>query len=234
VGRLFKDNTSRLTVTALLVFVPLGFVDAAAGSFSEVEEGARATEVIAALAAGFGGAGISLFGEVLYAGIVAATVGLDSQSRPHSLRSALRTLPVRRLIAADLLYGLLVVVGLLLLVVPGLVFLTWFALVAPVIESEDRRPVDALRRSRSLVRHHAWRVAALIVPLVFLSDLLSEVVFSGALSLFGDSLGGEWAGTVLGELISAPAFALFVLVLFVELRSLHEPGAGANPTMSRL
>ncbi len=172
-----------------------------------------------AIAAAFGIAFISLLGEVVYAGIVSAMVIGDRRGVSHPLASALRSLPYARLVGADVLYALVIVGGLLLLVVPGFIFMVWFALVAPIIEAEDRRIVDSMRRSRALVRPHFWRVAAVVVPLVFLSEVLSDLVFSGAIHALGETLGGEWVGSLLVELLTAPLLALFVVVLFLELRS---------------
>ena len=112
----------------------------------------------------------------------------------------------------------MVVVGLVLLVLPGLILLTWFALVGPVIEIEHRRVGEAFRRSRALVRRHFWLVAAFVVPAFFVEELIADAVESGAVSAVGDSFFSEWAGGLLGNLVAAPIFALAVVVLFYELR----------------
>ena len=52
-------------------------------------------------------------------------------------------------------------VGLLLLVIPGLILFNVLALVGPVIEVENRKVMAAIRRSIHLVRGHFWSVALL-------------------------------------------------------------------------
>ena len=81
----------------------------------------------------------------------------------------------------------------------------------------------ALRRSRALVRPRFWAVFALVVPLALVSDLMTDAVFSGAISAFGDTLPGEWAGSVASELLTAPFLGLTVVVLFFELRAPTSP-----------
>ena len=114
---------------------------------------------------------------------------------------------------------MLVAVGLLMLVVPGLIFLAWFTLVAPAIELEHRRfrrRVPAQPPSSS--RPRFWLVLAITVPLALSSELISSLAFGGSAYAFGHSFIGEWAGSVLSELLTAPIFALFVVVLFLRLR----------------
>ncbi len=76
------------------------------------------------------------------------------------IRDVLRSLPWGSLILADLLATLIVVVGLVALIIPGLIAITLLAVVGPVIELERQHAVAGLRRSAHLVRPHFWRVAA--------------------------------------------------------------------------
>jgi hypothetical protein len=76
------------------------------------------------------------------------------------IRDVLRSLPWGSLILADLLATLIIVVGLVALIIPGLIAITLLAVVGPVIELEHRRAVAGLRRSAHLVRPYFWRVAA--------------------------------------------------------------------------
>jgi hypothetical protein len=76
------------------------------------------------------------------------------------IRDVLRSLPWGSLILADLLATLIIVVGLVALIIPGLIAITLLAVVGPVIELEHRRAVAGLRRSAHLVRPSFWRVAA--------------------------------------------------------------------------
>ena len=226
VGRSYRRHSRWLIVWALVIFVPLGLVDALLAPVSDVGAGVGTLGLIGAAAAALAGVLVSLLGEVFYTAVVSATVIKPGGSQEFDFRETFRELRVRRLVAADLLYAVLVGIGFVLLVVPGLVMLTWFALVAPAVEIEGRTALDGLRRSRELVRRRFWLVFAILVPLVFASDFLSEVAFSGALSALGHSFAGDWVGSVLAELVTAPVFALFVVVLFRELRREAESPQG--------
>lgn len=112
--------------------------------------------------------GLSLLGAVFLSGFLTKLVGgslhNDSNGRPDNgitIKTVLRTLPWGRLIGADLLVATLVVIGLLLLVIPGLIVFNLLALVGPVIEVENRKIIAAVRRSIHLVRGHFWSVALL-------------------------------------------------------------------------
>ena len=76
------------------------------------------------------------------------------------IRDVLGSLPWASLILADLLATLIIVVGLVALIIPGLIAITLLAVVGPVIELEDQHAVAGLRRSAHLVRPYFWRVAA--------------------------------------------------------------------------
>ena len=76
------------------------------------------------------------------------------------IRDVLRSLPWGSLILADLLAALIIVVGLVALIIPGLIAITLLAVVGPVIELERQHAVAGLRRSAHLVRPYFWRVAA--------------------------------------------------------------------------
>ena len=87
--------------------------------------------------------------------------GPGAPSNGTRIRDVLRSLPWGSLILADLLAALIVVVGLVALIIPGLIAITLLSVVGPVIELERQHAVAGLRRSAHLVRPHFWRVAAL-------------------------------------------------------------------------
>jgi hypothetical protein len=216
-----------LVAAAVVIFIPVGLLEAIdeelLESITEAEvEPLRLVEVL--VAAFLLGAG-ALLGDVLYAGVVAAVVIGERERHEQPLREVLAHLPLLRLIAADLLLGLVAVVGLLLLVVPAFVWITWFALIAPVVKVE-RPPVRAaFRRSRELVRGHFWLVFGLVIPIIIGSEILSDYIQSGAVRVIGEGFLGDWAGGVLANVLTAPVFALAVVVLYFELRE----SSGARP-----
>jgi hypothetical protein len=204
-----------------VIFIPVGLLEAIDHElqkpFTESDE-VGSLEVFEAVGAAFAVTAGALLGDVLYAGVVAAMVSAERDGSHVPLRQRLAGLPVARLIAADLLLALVVVVGLLLLIVPGFVFLTWFALVAPVVKVERLPLRAAFRRSRELVRTRFWLVFWLVVPIILLSEPLSDLGQRGAEEVLGEGFLADWVGGALAELVTAPPYALAVVVLYFQLR----------------
>ncbi|HEY2507456.1 MAG TPA: hypothetical protein VGI58_13160 [Streptosporangiaceae bacterium] len=131
------------------------------------------SDALLSFSATLGSTGISLLGTVLLSGFVCQLVGSAEHGlRPLKFLQIARSLRWRQLIAADVLVVLAVVTGFVLLVVPGLAVLTLLAVVAPVIEIEDRRVLAAVRRSVQLTRSHIWPVLLLATaPLAAVAEL---------------------------------------------------------------
>jgi hypothetical protein len=99
------------------------------------------------------------------------------RSRPP-VGVVMRDLPVVRLLAADLVVTLAVVVGVILLIVPGLIVAVWTAPVFPLLTMEGQRLRPTIRRSFAIVRGSAWRLLAVIALLWFASQLAGFVAAS--------------------------------------------------------
>jgi hypothetical protein len=219
-----------LLLGAAVVFVPAGLLEAVSEDLQEpladidaIDAGTVVEIVVALLAL----AVFAMLGDVVYAGVVAAVVVAEREGSEQPLHEVLSHLPIARLIGADLLLGLVIAIGFLLLIVPGLVFLTWFALVAPVVKIERLRLRAAFRRSRELVRQQFWLVFGIVIPVVLVSGMLSGFAGSAVESALGDTFAGHWLVATLTEVITAPAFALAVVVLYFELRG-TEPSAARS------
>ncbi len=121
---------------------------------------------------------------------------------------------VGTLILAGILAGIAITIGLVLIIVPGLILLTIWAVISPAIVVEGRSVFESFGRSRELVRGHGWAVFGAIV-LTFLIIVAVGIV----LSLIGAAIGD--AGLVilraLGNVITAPVWALVASILFFDL-----------------
>jgi hypothetical protein len=213
-----REQWPLLLATALLVFVPLGLLDALderVGSADSDELGDLEALALLGLAVTHGAS--ALLGDVFYSGVVAAAVAERRTGVPHPLAQIARALPYHRLIAVDVLLALIVLAGLLLLVVPGFVFFTWFALAGPVVEIERLGAVAALRRSRELVKGSFWRVFGIVVPVGLSTDALTDASSALATWLVGDTLVGDWAGAALAGVLLSPLYAVAVVVLAFRL-----------------
>lgn len=208
---------------AAVIFVPLGLLEAVQSEIGEVD-----TELMSdrEVLEGLGVAGINvstaLLGEVLYAGAVSIAVISTPLGESPSLRRIMGEIRWGALIAIDLLFALGVLLGLLLLVVPGVIFFARYALTAVLAEVEERGVRDAFRRSAELSRG-SYR---LILGLVLGATALSEVA-TGLLGMLLDGLQtdhflAEWAVASGGDILLNPISALLAVALALVL--------GARPT----
>lgn len=87
------------------------------------------------------------------------------------------------------LVGLAIMGGLILLIIPGIIFMVWFGFSYFVLIFEDKRGTKAMKASRELVRGKWWAVFGRYAFLVLIVMLVSIPV--GMLSAIGTAIGGE-------------------------------------------
>jgi hypothetical protein len=133
-------------------------------------------------------------------------------------------------IVAGILAALGIVIGLILLIVPGLILLTIWAVIIPVIVLENKSAGESFGRSRELVRGYGWGVFGVIVLTVLLL-IGFQIVLSLILSPLADWLQGFISNIVSGTL-TAPFIAVVLTLLYFRLRAAKEPVAAgaAEPT----
>ena len=119
------------------------------------------------------------------------------------------------LVIVGLLGGLGVAVGLVLLIVPGLVLLTWWALISPVVLLERMGVTAAFGRSRELVRGHGWTVFGVVVITTLLSAIGAGIL--SALLSFLPSFLEQWLGGTIAGAVVAPFAAIAVTLMYFQL-----------------
>jgi hypothetical protein len=131
------------------------------------------------------------------------------------------------IIVAGILAAIGVLLGLLLLIVPGLVLLTWWVLIIPVIVLEERRAGEAFSRSREVVRGYGWGVFGVIVL-----TILIVIGFNIALGIILLPV-ADWLQSLLSNIISGTLVTPFVAVawtlLYFRLRAAKETPAPVPP-----
>jgi hypothetical protein len=220
---IYRDQFTLLIPAALILFLPVAVVT---GLLYAGDAGILGGLLLTALGA------IATF---WFQGIVveAARDILDGR-RDYTIATLFRSvLPVLgTLVVAGFLVALATVIGFTLLIVPGLLVLTYFAVVAPVIVIEHAGVIDALRRSVQLVRGNGWQVFGVIVVL-FLLEFVANLVLR-ALANNADSFVLYAAAALVVSVLVAPLRALAASVMFFELKAMRgEPvlatGAAAPP-----
>lgn len=160
---------------------------------------------------------ISIVAGVLYAGYVVKLV--------QDVRDGRRDFSVGELFSAaapyigtlflnGVLAGIGITIGFVLIIVPGLILLTIWSVVAPAIVVEDRGVIEAFGRSRELVRGNGWNVFGVIV-LAFLIVIAVSIVAGLIGAALGDA--GRVILQAIANVITAPIAALVSSILFFDL-----------------
>lgn len=168
---------------------------------------------------------------ILYQGMVVELVqDVQDGRRDHSVGQLLRSVePVFwPLLGVSILFGIGVAIGFVLLIIPGLILLVIWSVVAPVTVLERPGVFAAFGRSREIVRGNGWNVFGVIVIVFVIVALISIAVglVASGLGSFGRSL-VQWA---VNSAI-APIAALSASVLYFELRGTRStaPPPAAQP-----
>ena len=155
---------------------------------------------------------------VLYQGMVVELVqDVEGGRSDHGISDLLRSVePVLLpLMGVSVIYAICVAIGFVFLIIPGLILLVIWSVVAPVTVLERPGVFAAFGRSRALVRGNGWNVFGVILLVG-----LTVIVISVAAGLVAASLGSvggalvQWAVTA----ALAPVSALAASVLYFALR----------------
>jgi hypothetical protein len=155
---------------------------------------------------------------ILYQGMVVELVqDVRDGRREHSVGQLLRSVEsvFWPLVGVSIVFGLALAIGFILFIIPGLVLLVIWSVVAPVTVLERPGVFAAFGRSRQLVRGNGWNVFGVIV-IVFVIVFLISIVVGIAASGLGS--GGralvQWAVNA----AIAPITALSASVLYFALQ----------------
>jgi hypothetical protein len=99
-----------------------------------------------------------------------------------------------------------ITIGFILLIVPGLILLTWWLLIVPVIMLEGRSATEAFGRSRELVRGNGWNVFGLIVltvVILIVAGIVLGIIFSFLPEDFGQYVSSVVSNTLLTPFVAA-------------------------------
>ena len=209
---IYGRNFGALIGAAFLLFLVVGILTAllSGPARDELSWGELALVLLAII--------IRVAAEALYTGFVVKLVqGAETERGRRAsvgslFSSAAPAIPA--LIVMSILLGIGVGIGLILLVIPGLILLTIWAVTAPAIVVEGAGPVESFGRSHQLVRGDGWSVFWTIVVVWLITALIT-----GVLGLIGDAISGVAYGVALSiaAFVTAPIHALAVSVMFFNL-----------------
>lgn len=127
---------------------------------------------------------------VLFYGAIIARIDAVIKSTEISFTEAVQ-IGARRLlplILCFIIYGLAVMVGLLLLVVPGVILALSLGMAPYLVVTENQGPIDAIKHSHNLVWGNWWRTAIILTVIMFI--LFSVYFLVGMISGVGILAGG--------------------------------------------
>lgn len=114
-----------------------------------------------------------------------------------------------KLIAANILVMLGVLGGLVLLIVPGIIFMVWWMFTAMVVVDEDETALEAINRSKQLVEGVWWETALLLAIIGSVSGILSECQVVPGIG---------WLISIMTLLFLAPFTTVIIATRYLELK----------------
>jgi hypothetical protein len=211
---IYRHHWWRLILSAIVVFTPLAILDAL---LEKVHSEHVVIKVLLQISSGV----LDLLGAVLFAGLVTAAVLAWRSGGEHEgpLRVA-RHLPWRTISALDLLLPLIIVIGLIALVVPGVLAAVYLSL-APAFAEIDRTGIkESMRRSIRAVRGSFWRVLLVYLVLVVAAGIVQQVLQDAV-----DHAAGDVLAVILVQSIFAPFYGLAIATITLDRRD-------ADPTLA--
>jgi hypothetical protein len=175
---------------------------------------------------------IELAGYALYTGFVVRLVqdvrdGRRDQTIGDLFSSAAPA--ILALIVFGILFGIGVGIGFFLVIIPGLILITFWSVGAPAIVVEGAGPIEAFGRSWRLVRGDAWSVFAALLVILLIVIAIRIVLSAIAIPV---SDGAIVIASIISGVITAPIFALAVSVMYFDLgggRAAAAPPSSTEP-----
>ena len=219
--RLYTKFFTRFFVVALIVFVIVNLIGALLGAL--IGSGASVAVLVALIATV-----VSLVGTFWMQGALVYAVDDVRDGRIDSSIGQLfeRVHPyLGTLILAGILAGLGIAIGFVLLIVPGLILLTWWCLIVPVIVLEGKSVGESFSRSRELIRGRGWTVFGIVILTVLGSAVASGIIQS-IFSFLGPFL-RYWLGGSIANAIVDPFLAVALTLTYFHLRDAPATAAPA-------
>jgi hypothetical protein len=215
---IYGQNLAALLGSALVVFVVVGLVSGVLQN-----AGGLVLELLAVI--------VRLVGYAIYAGFVVRLVqdvrdGRRDQTVGDLFSAAAPA--ILPLILFGILFGIGTGIGFFLLIVPGLILVTFWSVGAPAIVVERVGVIEAFGRSWRLVRGDAWSVFGTLV-VVLLIVIVVGIVLGAIATPIGN--GATVVAAILSTVLTAPVFALTASVLYFDLGGgLPAPATPAEPS----
>ena len=104
-------------------------------------------------------------------GVVAFYLKAYDNPNAVSLSSLWHPHPFWNYLAATIVVGIVIILGLLLLIVPGIIVALMFMFATIIVIDRERGPIEAMKESMRVTRGYKWSLLGLAVVLVLLNVL---------------------------------------------------------------
>jgi hypothetical protein len=131
-----------------------------------------------------------------------------------------------RIISTNFIAALAVILGLVLLLIPGFIVGAWILLVTPVIILERQAHLSAIRRSKQLGDGFHWRnigVLLVVGAILCVFWILGFILCQAVSSFFLAEISGEWNSwdrylAALLQAIAEPAVIVALVLIYYDMR----------------
>lgn len=175
---------------------------------------------------------ISLAVPYLLTGALAQAVSARYLGRPMTIAQAYEALgtgTILTLIGVSFLGAILVLIGLILIIIPGIYISVRFTVASQAAVLERQSVTGSLRRSWELVEGNWWRVFGIVIVVTILVAVLEGLAGRIVGAVAGDVLGTGLSTAVVGIFIQ-PIQAIALTLLYYDLRIRKE--GGTTPSTS--
>ena len=132
------------------------------------------------------------------------------------------------LLIAGIVTGILIVIGFICLVVPGIILVIMFSLIVPAIVIEQAGALESLSRSRRLVGGRWLKTFGLLL-VIYIIIFVATLIFGAISSVFGPA---DWIITsVLGAFVS-PILPIAVTFYYYSMVARKQPPPPPSPTLT--
>jgi len=169
----------------------------------------------------------------ILATVILTTIQLSENKQVDDVKTSKKALAsMKNLLSTSVLQLLVILGGLILFIIPGLIFSIWYGFSQATAVLTGKRPVEALAHSKSLVKGRFFPVAWRMLSIPILLALGYSIIVGGLISTIASMLGqdpftlvtGElpmWAEALetAGEIILIPLILIYQTLLYKHLNA---------------
>ena len=224
---LYKKNWKHFTAYVLLLILPsllLGALTAGLSVLSFIYFSNNTILNVALLLAVIAAA--LVFGLWISNGLAQAIKTRLSNQELPTFRSMLGSTShlIWPVIFTSLLTSLIILGGVLLFVIPGIIFMVWYSFTYYIVVFDGQRGANALRASKSLVIGRWWQMVWRMIVPIFLFNLIGwiiSVLISLPFELFLSEQGNEiafQASSTIVNIVITPLVVASSIILFLNAK----------------